>query len=102
MHPYEQQYAQPPPGDIPREIVQYRPLVLPPMLHQLPEHYLDLLPRYNGKQKMTAQQYLDSFHDYMESLNVQFEDVYMRLFIQSLVGKPMKNFQSLDIASIHS
>ena len=102
VHPYEQQYARTPPKDMPRELVWYKPLVLPPMLHPFPEHYLDLLPRYNGEQKITAQQYLDSFHNYMEDLNVQFEDVYMRLFVQSLAGEPMKSFQSLPISSIYS
>ena len=38
----------------------------------------------------------------MDDLNIQHEDVYMRLFIQSLEGEPRKSFRSLVVASINS
>ena len=72
------------------------------MFHPMPEHYLELLPRYNDEQEMTADEHLDVFYAYINKLNVQGEDVGIRLFVQSLVGEPMKSFQSLAIASIHS
>ena len=51
---------------------------------------------------MTAAEHLEVFYDYVDELNVQDEDVGMRLFVQSLVGEPMKSFQSLATTSIHS
>ena len=38
----------------------------------------------------------------MDDLNIQHEDVYMRLFVQSLEGEPRKSFRSLAVASINS
>ena len=102
VHPCEQQYAQPPPSVVPQVVSQQGPLELPPMFHPIPEHYLELLPRYNGEQEMTADEHLDAFVAYINKLNIQGEDVGMRLFVQSLVGETMKSFQSLAIASIHS
>ncbi len=87
---------------MPWTMAQHKPLVFPHTLHLIPEYYLELLPRYNGEKEIIADKHLDAFHNYMEDLNVQFEDVYMRLFIQSLVGEPMRSFRSLPISSIYS
>ena len=38
----------------------------------------------------------------MDDLNVQHENVYMRLFVQSLEGEPSKSFRSLAVGSINT
>ncbi len=38
----------------------------------------------------------------MDDLNIQHEDVYMRLFVQSLEGEPRKSFRILAVAFIKS
>ncbi len=38
----------------------------------------------------------------MDDLNIKYEEVCMRLFVESLVVEPMKSFHSLAVASIHS
>jgi len=38
----------------------------------------------------------------MDDMNIQHEDVYMRLFVQSLEGEPRKSFRSLAVGSITS
>ena len=36
----------------------------------------------------------------MDDLNIQHEDVYLRLFVQSLEGEPRKSFRNLAVGSI--
>lgn len=81
---------------------RHGPQALPPDLHKIPVDYMDFLPRYNGENGAIPDERLDAFHDYMDKLNVQFEDVQMRLFVQSLEGEPKKHFRDLAVGSITS
>ena len=81
---------------------RHEPLALPQYLHPIPDNYLKLFPRYNLEKKVKADEHLDAFQNYMDDLNIQHEDVYMRLFVQSLEGEPRKSFRSLVVGSITS
>ena len=92
VNPYGPQYAQLPPRIMPWELARNGPLALPPLLHPVPENYLKLLPKYNSEINIDAEEHLDAFQNYMDDLKVEHEDVYMRLFVQSLEGEPRKSF----------
>ena len=80
----------------------FGPLALPPYLHDIPDNYLKLLPRYDSEKKIKADEHLDAFLNYMDDLNIVHRDVFMRLFVQSLEGEPRKSFKSLAPNSIAS
>ena len=65
---------------------RYAPLNLPQPLHDMPQEYLKLLPRFTGEDEITAEQHLPLFCTFAENLNVEHLDVVMRLFVQSLIG----------------
>ena len=73
---------------MPWEENSHGPLALPPFLHQILDNYLKLLPRYDAEKKVKADEHLDAFQNYMDDLNIQHEDIYMKLFMQSLEGEP--------------
>ena len=87
---------------MPWEENRHGPLSLPPYLHEILDNYLKLLPRYDSEKKIKADEHLDAFQNYMDDLNIQHEDVYMRLFVQYLEGEPRKSFRSLAVGSITS
>src|SRR5271156_5174201 len=102
VHPFRQQYALPQRRVMPWEEKRLGPLALPPYLHEIPDNYLKLLPRYDSEKKIKADEHLDAFLNYMDDLNIVHQDVFMRLFVQSLEGEPRKSFRSLDVCSITS
>ena len=85
---------------MPWEENRHGPLALPPNLHPIPDNYLKLLPRYDAEKRIKADEHLDAFQNYMDDLNIQHEDVYLRLFVQSLEGEPRKSFRNLAVGSI--
>ena len=102
VHPFGQQYAPSQQRFRPWEGNRHGPLALPPHLHEAPDNYLKLLPRYDAERKIKADEHLDAFQNYMEDLNIQHEDIYMRLFVQSLEGEPRKSFRNLASGSINT
>ena len=60
---------------------RYAPLNLPQPLHDMPQEYLKLLPRFTGEDEITAEQHLPLFCTFAENLNVEHLDVVMRLFV---------------------
>jgi hypothetical protein len=80
---------------------RYAPLVLPVGLHALPTtYYMKYLPRYNGEGDVTAEEHLVSFYSFADNFNIDYADVWMRLFVQSLDGEVRKWFWGLPPASI--
>lgn len=74
----------------------YGPLSLPVQLNPIPDHYLKLLPTFNAEKKRTIEDHLaDNFY-------IEHEDVYMRLFVQSLDGDVRKWFRTLPPRYINS
>ena len=58
----------------------------------MPEHYLKLLPKYDGEQDISAQEHMDKFLNFTDDLLIEDDDVYMIFFVQTLEGEPRKWF----------
>jgi hypothetical protein len=64
------------------------------------EDYLKYMPKYIGEEDITAEEHLASFYSYTDNLNIENEDVWMRVFIQSLDGEVRKWFRGFSPGSI--
>ena len=60
---------------------RYASLVLPTNLHAFLAGYLKYLPRYNGETGPTTEDHLQAFLDFADNMNIEQENVYMRLFV---------------------
>lgn len=70
------------------------PNVMPPKIR-------DKIPKFSGEKSESANEYLQEFVDVIGEYEIDFEDVVMRLFVQSLKGDERDWFSFLPIASIH-
>jgi hypothetical protein len=92
--------ATPPNPDVIR-VVRYAPLVLPNNLHPLPIiDYMKYLPSFDNEGETTAEENLTSFYSCADNFQVDYDDVWMRLFVQSLDGEVRKWFMKLRDNSI--
>ena len=83
--------ANPPPNIMDAIVAaRYAPLILPQPLNPLPVgDYLKYMPKFSGEGDI-AEEHLASFYSYVDNLNIENEDVWMRVFVQSLDGKVRK------------
>jgi ribonuclease HI len=80
---------------------RYAPLVLPQPMNALPTgDYLKYMPKFTGEEDITAEEHLAAFYSYADNLNIENEDVWMRVFVQSLDGEVRKWFRGLTPGSI--
>jgi ribonuclease HI len=80
---------------------RYAPLILPHPMNPLPAgDYLKYMPKFTGEGDITAEEHLAAFYSYADNLNIESEDVWMRVFIQSLDGEVRKWFRGLAPGSI--
>jgi hypothetical protein len=80
---------------------RYAPLILPHPMNPLPAgDYLKYMPKFTGEGDVTAEEHLAAFYSYADNLNIENEDVWMRVFIQSLDGEVRKWFRGLAPGSI--
>jgi hypothetical protein len=79
---------------------RFSPLFLPAQLHDLPQDYNQRIKLYDVEDNVSSQKHLDWFNDFVDLEKVDYEDVKMRLFAQSLTGEVKKWFRSLPAASI--
>lgn len=68
----------------------------------MPWDYLKLLPRFTGEDEITAEKNVAILYAFAEILNVEYLDVVMRLFVQSLDGEEIKWFKTLLANSINT
>ena len=66
----------------------------------MPQVYLNILPRFTGKDEQTTENHVSIFCNFAENLNVEHLDVALRLFVQSLDGEARKWFKGLPNNSI--
>jgi hypothetical protein len=78
----------------------FSPLILPAQLHDLPQDYNLRIKLYDAEGNISTQKHLDWFNDFIDLEEVDFEDVKMSLFTQSLAGEVRKWFRALPPASI--
>jgi hypothetical protein len=63
---------------------RYAPLVLSQPTNALPVgDYLKYMPKFTGEEDITAEEHLATFYSYVDNLNIENEDVWMRVFVQS-------------------
>ena len=80
---------------------RYAPLVLPQPMNTLPAgDYLKYMPKFTGEEDITAEEHLFAFYSYANNLNIENEDVWMRVFFQRLDGEARKWFMFLNPRSI--
>jgi hypothetical protein len=70
------------------------------MLFQLRD-YLKYMPRFTGEGETTTKDHLASFYSYADNQNIEHEDVWMRVFVQSLDGEAQNWFRGLHAGSIN-
>ena len=59
----------------------YGPLVLPVPLNAMPARdYQEYMPMFTGTGGVTAEEHLESFYSYADNLDINEEDVWMRVF----------------------
>ena len=61
----------------------YDPLILPPILHDLPENYMNNLPKFMGEGDLTATEHIKFFDQFTDILGIEHENVYSRLMVQN-------------------
>jgi ribonuclease HI len=80
---------------------RYAPLILPNPMNPLPAgDYLKYMPKFTGEGDITAEEHLAAFYSYADNLNIENEDVWMRVFVQSLDGEVRKWFRGLAPGSM--
>lgn len=80
---------------------RYGPLVLPVPLKPMPVgDYKEYMPKFTGTKGVTAEEHLEAFYSYADNLDINEEDVWMRVFFQSLDGEARKWFRELPPRSI--
>jgi uncharacterized small protein (DUF1192 family) len=94
--------ANPPPNRMDAIVTaRYAPLILPHPMNPLPAgDYLKYMPKFTGEGDITAEEHLAAFYSYADNLNIENEDVWMRVFVQSLDGEVRKWFRGLAPGSI--
>jgi hypothetical protein len=79
----------------------YAPLILPQPVNPLPARdYMKYMPKFTGEEDITVEEHLVAFYSYTDNLNIENEDVWMRIFVQSLDGEVRKWFRRLAPGSI--
>ena len=58
------------------------------------------MPKSTGTEGVTTEEHLESFYSYVDNLDINEEDVWMRVFVQSLDGEARKWFRELPPRSI--
>jgi hypothetical protein len=80
---------------------RYAPLILSHPMNPLPAgDYLKYMPKFTGEGDITVEEHLAAFYSYAENLNIENEDVWMRVFVHSLDGEVRKWFRGLAFGSI--
>jgi hypothetical protein len=98
----KQIYPLNPLGSLSKVTARYAPLVLPAILHDLPENYMKSLPKFTGEGDLTTTEHIVFFYQFVDILGVEHEDVYMRLLVQNFEGQVRTWFRGLPVDSIPS
>jgi hypothetical protein len=60
------------------------------------------MPKFLGTEEVTTEENLELFYSYADNINITQEDVWTRLFVQSLDGEAMRWFRELTPRTITS
>lgn len=82
-------------------VARYAPLVLPNKPATMPTgDYQKYMPKFTGEGDVTVEEHIEAFYSYAENLNIEDEDVWTRVFFQSLDCHAKKLFKELHVGSI--
>jgi hypothetical protein len=81
---------------------RYTPLVLPPVLHDLPENYMKNIPNFRGEGDLTATEHINFFDQFVDILGIEHEDVYSRILVKTFEVQVRIWFRGLPVGSIAS
>jgi len=62
--------------------------------------YQKYMPKFTGTKGVTTEEHLESFYSYADNLDISENDVWMRVFVQSLDGEARKWFIELSPGSV--
>jgi hypothetical protein len=80
---------------------RYAPFVLPNPLSAMPTgDYQKYMPNFTRAGDYTAEEHIEAFYAHAENINISKEDVWTRVFIQSLDGQSQKWFKELPANSV--
>jgi len=80
---------------------RYGPLILPTPLDAMPlREYHKCRPKFTWNEGVTIEEHLESFYNYADNLDISEDDVWMRVFVESLDGEARKWFRELIPRSI--
>jgi hypothetical protein len=79
---------------------KFSPFILPAQLDDLPQDYNLRIKLFDAEGNISTQNHLNWFNDFIDLEEVDFEDVKMRLFTQSLAREARKWLRALPPASI--
>jgi hypothetical protein len=100
--PHQQPPPPPPPRFFNKVAARYAPLNIPVNLHDFPDNYLKLLPRFNGEGETTTLEHLETFDYFTDNQGLEYEYVYMRIFFQTFEGEVRTWFKGFPPNSINS
>jgi len=86
----------------PWDIKRYKPLEFPYILHYLPPKIFKYLPIFNGEDDVREEKHMESFKHFIDCLDIQHEDIFMRMFTHFSVGEVKTWFRDLQYESITS
>ena len=82
-------------------VARYAPLVfLNPLTAMPTRDYLKYMPKFTGEGDFAAKEHLEAFYSYAENINIEQEDVWTIVFVQSLYGQARKWFKELPAGSV--
>ena len=58
------------------------------------------MPKFTREGDFIAEEHLEAFYSYAKNINIEQEDVWTRVFVQSLDGQDRKWFKELPVGSI--
>jgi hypothetical protein len=80
---------------------RYAPLILPNLVSAMSTgDYQKYMPKFTGEGDVYAEEHIEDFYSYVENLNIEEEDVWTQVFVQSLDGHARKWFKELPAGSI--
>jgi hypothetical protein len=80
---------------------RYVPLILPNPVSAMPTgDYQKYMPKFIGEGNVSTEEHIEAFYSYVENLNIEEEDVWTQVFVQSLDGHARKGFKELPAGSI--
>jgi hypothetical protein len=75
---------------------RYAPLVFPNPLSAMPTRdYQKYMPKFIGARDYIAEEHIEAFYVYAENINISEEDVWTKVFVQSLDGQAQKWFKEI-------